>query len=802
MVGRSVEELSAEFTDPEWREKFAEFSDLMELLGDCIISDSYVVPDEVNAAIKLTESGHAVLDRLTRKDKVNAKDARLMCALTLGHVELFVDIDATDLDRLVAVLHKELLGREIQFPFVWGRDLYDLYASTYEQEKDVLTNEETLKLLRDLPPGVAQYGPFTIGPFGLRRSLSNRGIHGRRRVAAYHCAVPSCHAIHPVMLQTGQGAAINRDREKLGDYLQQDANDPSDWWAFADSLSGSADARYGDQQVGVLLPLIGDVLSDRELRSLVVEVLETKSGQLRDAVSEFAAVKSASEFVDQRSRAELLQLCLIANERAVQVALDKLVRKGTIVVPRGDVRRPVINHQIRSGAFHLRAELGIHGTRFVSDDPGLAILRERRLLNKLYLRDEASDVQELEWQLRGVDVEDLDEKLERYFRTKTPQESLERLVLARKINVVTACHEVGIDDADGLKDEQLIEAILWKLGFPIDVDEDPHASFWLRHQQLSALAQSSTMGNSERFLEIANPYFTGLEGILLDSLAYTAWALMSDHTRSLRPFSYDDGTDREAGLVLLQSIADQEGGDSTFTPDFVSEKVELRNLVESFRRLAKHLESCRSETEKYTRPRPEFPDYDGKTSLKSFVLRSTLPFIDLSRPSQDRIIAGLHSISEVMVAADVFSVRNDYAHYRRNAPDIAKVESALEAIGRSITRLEHLGFCRIVFVPAAVKSDRWGHARHEFIGPRSYEHVFSRPTTLDWMGLPGLDEPQYLMRAASFDDPNEVLRFTRRHNSDFSSDWSDFPKRRRSGPGVKSADGSPSYKEDVEVSAE
>jgi len=774
----------------------------MELLGDCIISDSYVVPDEVNTAIKLTESGHAVLDRLTRKDKVNAKDARLMCALTLGHVELFVDIDNTDLDRLVKVLHAEVLERKIQFPYVWGRDLYDFYALTYEQEKDVLTNDETLKLLRDLPVGVAQYGPFTVGPYGLRRSLSSRGIHGRRRVAAYHCAIPSCHTIHPVMLQTGQGAAINRDREKLEDHLQQDSREPSEWWAFADSLSGSADARYGDQQVGVLLPLIGDALSDLELRELVVEMLNTKNGQLRDAVAEIAVVESARDFVEQNSRAELLQLCLIADERIVQASLDKLVRKRTIVVPRGDVRRPVINHQIRSGAFRLRAELGVHGTRFVSDDPGLAVLRERRLLNNLYLRSEASDIQELEWQLRGIEVEDIDEKLENYFRTKTPQESLERLVLARKINVVTACHEVGIDDADELKDDHLIEAVLWKLGFPIDVDEDPHATFWKRHQQLSALTQSSTMGSSEKFLEVASPYFTSLEGILLDSLAYSAWGLMFDHTRSHRPFSYDDASDREAGLALLQSIGDPKGAGGAFAPDFISEKVELRNLIEGFRRIAKHLDSCRSDVEKYARPKPEFPDYDGKTSLKSFVLRSTLPFLDLSRPSQDRIIAGLKSISEVMVSADVFSVRNDYAHYRRNAPDITKVERALEAIGQSVTRLEHLGFCRIVFVPAAVKSDRWGHARHEFVGPRSYEHVFSRPTTLDWMGLPELDEPQYLMRAASFGDPNEVLRFTRRYDSHFSTLWSDFPKRRRSGPGVKSSGDTPSYKDDVEVAVE
>jgi len=799
MAGRSVEELKDEYVDEEWRRKFAEFTDLMELLGDCIISDAYVVPDELNSLIRLSEAGQSVLDRLTRKDKVNPKDARLMCALTLGHVDLYVDIEATDIEKIATVLHREILQREIQFPYAWGRELYDAYAAVYEQEKDVLTNEETLRLLNALPLGVVQYGWFTVGPYGVRRSLSNRSIPGRRRVAAYHCAVPSCPVVHPVMLQTGQNASVNRDRGKLEDLLQGEPNEPSDWWAFAEKLSGTAGARYGDQKVGVLLPLIADALSDEELRHLVRELLDGDRGQLRGAVVDYIDVRDGQDFVELRSRAELLQLCLISSEQNVSAALDKLVRDGTIVIPNGEVRRPVINRQIRSGAFNLRAELGTHGVRFVSDDPGIAVLRERRLLSKLYLRGEPSDVQELEWQLRGVDVEDLDERLEHYFRSSSPRASLERLVLARKTNMVTACHEVGIDNGDGLSDAELIDAVLWKLGFPLDVDDDPHATFWERHERLAALAQSSTMGTSERFLEVAGPYFSGLEGILLDALAYSTWALLSDHTKSDQPFSYDNASDRAAGLALLQSATECLTSDSTYRPDFESERVELRNLIEGFRTLARHLDSCRSDGQRYERPENEFPDYDGKTELKRFVLRSTLAFLDLSRPSQDRIISGLLAVAEAMTTAEVFSVRNDYAHYRRNAPDIEKVERALDAVRLSVTRLENLGFCRLVFVPAAVKRDRWGHARHEFIGPRSAEHVFSRPTSLDWMGLPALDEAQYLMRAASFEDPNEVLRFTRRYESHFSKLWNAFPDRRRSGPGVKPAQETPSHDSDVEL---
>ncbi|MBS1674811.1 MAG: hypothetical protein JSS74_12715, partial [Actinobacteria bacterium] len=291
-------------------------------------------------------------------------------------------------------------------------------------------------------------------------------------------------------------------------------------------------------------------------------------------------------------------------------------------------------------------------------------------------------------------------------------------------------------------------------------------------------------------------------GLLLDSLAFTSWALLADHTRNDQPFSYDDEGDRRAGLTILQAAVKQPVEDSSRQPDYASEKVELRNLIEGFRTLANHLDGCREHPELYVRPVDEFPDFDGKTELKRFVLRSTLPFLDLSRPSQDRIIDGLREITKLMIDAEVYSVRNDYAHYRRNSPDVAKVEQALDAIRQGVTKIEHLGFCRLTFSPAAVRSDRWGHARHEFTGPRSYEHSFSRPTTLDWMGLPALTRPQYLVRAASFGDPNEVLRFTRRYDSKFSAMWAGFPNRRRLRPGAQVAVDVPTHDSEVKLGAE
>jgi hypothetical protein len=48
------------------------------------------------------------------------------------------------------------------------------------------------------------------------------------------------------------------------------------------------------------------------------------------------------------------------------------------------------------------------------------------------------------------------------------------------------------------------------------------------------------------------------------------------------------------------------------------------------------------------------------------------------------------------------------------------------------------------------------------------------------MGLPSLSQPQYVMRAAGFAEPNEELGFTQRFESEYSRLWSGYPRRRAS----------------------
>lgn len=793
MTHRSVEQLKLDFPDGAWQAKYAQICDIVEILGDCTIADTYVISDDLNKAVALTSAGTSIRDRLVTKEGVHPKEAKLMCALAVGHGEIFIDVEKTDVDALAASVSAEITGKRIRFPFIFGRELYNRYAELHEEQKDSLTADESIKLMDGLPLGVFQYGKYTLGPYGLKAAPTARSLQSIRHVPAYHCSQTTCRRIHPVLLETSRVAEINRERAKLDDLLRSMPGDAAEWWPFAAEVSGHSAAYYGDQQSATIIPLVGDALAIDELRSLLADLLDSNNGELRSATQSILKVGSASEAVKSLGRAEILQLILHAHEEHIASSLDRLVRAGTIVVPQGEVRRAVVTQMMKSGAFGLRAELGVHGVRFASEDPGLALLRERRLLERLYLRDAETDVAELEWQLRGIEIDDIDERLGHFFHTTGPRQAISRMALARKTNMITACAEVGLEDAAGMADEVLVDTFLWKLGFQVVADDDPHADFWRQHERLWALTQSSEIGASERFRDSASPYFSLLEGLLLDSLAFTAWAFLTDHTTAAAPFSYDDEQDRNAGLALMNQIAPSPSG----TSHYLSDRVDLGNLIGGFSALARRLTECVASQDDCLRPIAEIPDYDGKTTIKAFLLRSTVPFVDLTTPSQTRIVEGLKEITRVLAEAEVNLVRNDYSHYRRNAPDISRVEKALEATRQAVTRVETLGFCRLLFTPTGITRDAWGRSQHEFSGPRSYEHTFVRPTQFDWMGLPSLADPAYLVRSAAVGEPSEVLRFTRRYGSAYSHMWQGYPDRRRP-PRTASTDALESHEAQVD----
>lgn len=788
--GFTSDELLDRFPEATWRSKYVALMDVFDLLTECVIGHDYTIPDAMSDALHLTEEGSKLFDQLVRKEKVPPKEARLMTALTVGHRELFIDVEATNLDDLVASVSKQLQDLRIRLPFVHGRMLYDVFAELFPTEKDTLSVAETFDLLDALPIGVFQHGEYVSGPFGLLKARTKRNIPASRRVPAFHCEQASCDVVHGANLTTSQEALINANRDRVRKILEADANLASEWDQFARAAAGFDTAFFADTRSGSVTPLLADCLSDDELRALFCALLDGYEGQLRKNVQPVIGGGNASMLADPLNRAQLLQLLFLADEQHIATALDVLVAEGVIRVPLGEVRVPKMSGRARSGAFRLGAELGSHGHRLASTDAGFASLRLRRLLDDLYDLSEPSQRDELAWQLRSVESGELSEQLETFFRSTDPRQVIEQLAFARRANVDRVAESLSLTRVHSLSDEDLISTILWKLGFQVPEEYDPHGAFWNLFTKCASLTESlrvSGIGDSEEFRGTASVFFSELEGLLQGALAFASWALLVDHPSQPEPFTYDKQSDFTIGINFVNQAFDDRANEAE-SLHIDPEKPELYVLLRGFSTLASYLASL--DVSQHMRDLKAFPEYYEKTELKDFVFTHTHPFLDLLETSQARLVEGLDQIGSVMIAADVNDVRNHYAHYRRLSPDIEKMSRALDAIRKAVEQIELLGVSPIAYWWDGQETDRWGRTQAHMVAPKGKAAVFAMPTRFDWMGLPSLRRTQYLVRSAVFAEPNEILRFEPRFASEFTSYWSGIPNRRRKIASVEARDAS------------
>lgn len=766
MTGTSAKELLAANEDVAWRRSFVDVVNLMDLLKDSIIADSYAVPSAITTAIALTEAGREMKSKLIRQEDVAGLEAHLMCAITLGHDTLFVDVTATKLDGLIAAISSQIVAGKIRFPFLYGRQLYDYFADQFEDQKDHLTNEETLQLLNAIPAGVFQYGRFVVGPSGVRITEYGRYLRSTNQIPAYHCDDPVCRGLHPVILATGHNAAVNAERGKLERLLQAMPKSASDWTGLAGEVSRINESYFGNSWTAPMATLVGDCLSDAELEILHGSLL---------------SVKTIPVFT---SRAEFLEELLVTfSDEEICRAIDHLVRVKELRVPVGEVRRPISTAHLRSGAFRLQPQLGSNGVRFVSGDPGLPILRERDLFRRIYLEGGDAERHELDWQLREIDGVSIEVRLDEYLRTRSPADALTRLVLSGSASAIAASELAGAGDFDGQSDDEIIARLLWKLGFDDRDPEDLHSEFWRQHEKVTAAVQSwlgTGPGDAADLKGMASAYFSELEGRLEESLAFATWALLHDHTASSRRFGYNPEVDRAVGLELLDRYCRSEQAAIPGENLRFNARLTMFPLVRGFGVLSSILHSVQAKRGSFARGDDKYPDYARATALQSFPFKSVLPFLDVSDHAQERIMVGLEQIEVVLNGARVSTVRNEFSHYRRTSPEVAQMAITLEAVAQAMRLIENLGFGLNLFAPVGETADRWGRTVIQFRGPRSLEHAISRPSSLQWAGLPGLHRNQFLVRSATFDDANEVLRFDRDYSSEFSAMWVEYPRPRRS----------------------
>ncbi|GAB3068478.1 hypothetical protein [Micromonospora schwarzwaldensis] len=777
---KTVDELVDLYGSDEYRATLRSLLDLRELLSECIIRRSYRVSREMYETVKLSALGERVTDNFVKKN-IKYPEARFICYLHMFHSDLLIDAIGSDVPALVEIVSRQIRERELLFPYVYGRTLYDkINSMPFGANRTVLTAEESLEVLEGTPQGVFQMGRFITGPFGLIET-SHRRVLPPDRSIPFHCSDARCTSTHYRSLVSDQAAQINESRSIAEKIFDKETKNRCDWKEFFNRIDLTPQNVYDDLSGDCVAYLIGDSLTIEEMRRLLEWLLDNTKNSVRQAASA-VGIKGgpAARMVADLNVAELLQLTLTASNQAIFAALDSLVMDGTIPVPLGEVRRPVVNEDEEMGAYDLQPELGRFGVRIRSSSLPLALMRLRRLVGQMYRMDDEGDRTDLEWQLRSEEGPSLEAKIEHYLQRGEPREVVSSLLLARRSNFIVAASKLSLAEEILSTDEERVNAVMWKLGFSVEDLLDPHKEFWLLHERLTQAVRQApptmTSRDIDRIRGNTGSYFPQLESVLRESLYYTTWALTTDHSSSPRPFIYRPHVDEEGARLKLDDLGKGNRQDGDYAVRF-NEKPDLYALTRGFQILGDWLAEQEGSASDFERPDTGIPKWVLKQELQAFAFRSTLPFLNLLPDSRSFVVRQLKEISQRLVSAEAHEARNEWAHGRSSTPDVEMLKRAVDAIRDAVTWIEDAGFCRHVFRRVKATVDDASRQEILFVDGRGREFAFHRPSRFSWLDLPSLTYSQHIMPAARFAEPNEVLRFISESDSPFSRLWRDYPVR-------------------------
>ncbi|MDU0325585.1 hypothetical protein RWH43_02330 [Microbacterium sp. KSW2-21] len=779
---RDRAQLAKDYTDEGWRQKLLELLALVDALGHCIIEADFKVTDDLNRGIVLTAVGKKVRDQLITKEEVDPKVANLLCLLGLVHHEPLVDIDAIDIDRLTAPLSEYIKSGKLKFPLVFGRSLYDEASTLIAEERNVLKHEDTLRLLADKPQGVYHTGPFLIGPYGIMRTKHARNLVPRLSVPIQHCSDLSCPSVHNVRLTSSQEANVNKQRSLLYKVLHTISEDSADWNGFVVDITEKDWNPYEVDDGSTMPYLLGDAFDDEELRALVGLAVSSTGGRLAAVAASVGLAGNPAEWCAGLNRGELLQILLTETDEALTDLVDDAILGNEIVVPEGEVRRPVVNHRMRSGAWRLRPEASRLGARYSPGETTTTLLRLFSLARSMFDKNSAMDMDELAWMLRDVSGDTPTERLETFFKMRTPREIVEKLLLGRRSNAEKAAKILGLDLKGA--DAPLLDAIMWKLGFPMERRLDVRDEYWRHHQLLETFAttaSASADSTEEDLRSIASNYFVALEKFLFDSLTFATWALLEDHVKANRPYEYRAGAARAFTIETLNASVSRKAGVEV---NDLRDDPDLSSVVQGFLRLAGHLSSLRENADAHVRQLSDIPRFADQTDLQRFPFRHTAPFLDLLPASQHTLPRVIAEAGSMLNDSGIMTARNGLLHAKsKRTPTISEVNGALSMARSALRLLEEIGCVRNTFETVSVVIDAWGRST-TLLRSNGADIKFAGPSSFAMLGLPSLGAPVYLMQGAVFAEPNEMLRFREGFDSAYANYWSNFPHRPERGSGT------------------
>ena len=771
-----LEEIISKYTDKEFISTFINLYGLKYFLNNCIIDKNYDFSNLNCNSIVLSESGLQLLEEL-KQGKYSTCDENILklgIFLKFYTVELLIDVKNFDYKSFAKSVNDEIIKKHILFPWIYGRTLYDKYFNEFEDQVSSLNIDNVLKLLKDTPIGVFQLGSLVVGPLGIQHSEHNRILPPTTRVKLWHCSDPTCNALHSVKLLSAE-TIISEVLAEIDELT--DKEDDSEWFSFYNKQVEKENTFYDDIKIDDLPITLVYTFGEKELKYILKEIIDKKENARSKLPHNKKFQGSSETIVLSLSKAECFQVILLYSSYDILYYTEKLIAEKTILIPSTEIRYSLL--QKSGGFFNIFHECNKLGFRSKSSNTQLSLINLRNLILNLY--DDERLHQQLEWDLRAYNKDSLKERIEEYINTEEPRKIIRETVFSglyqinKTFDILKGYFKMPTTPAE---EELIIDKVLWKLGFNINIFPPFLEVF---EERLAKFKKTISIGTSygesdkEKIRSCAVNLFVSLEEILKHSLAFTTWVLLSDHLKNTR-FKYNYA---QATLFMTEILNGYKLNEETELIFDSNGKNTLYPLVEGFTALFGICDALLNEDkEKHKRNEAELPRFIGKTNLIDFPLFHDILLLDIKTSSYQSIREIGLKLTTEFNKNKVLSVRNSLEHDRDDFPLKSDLINACDCLQNTIEDIKISGIFPNVYLFKSLIKDKHNRVIKTFEDYSGKEITISELINYKGYPVPSTDNPIVILPTINFPETIEPIRFKYEENSEYLFYWKNYPRKK------------------------
>jgi hypothetical protein len=742
---------------------------LAHFIENCVVKDNFKPRPEYSNHIRLSELGDHVFRKVSQRSARSTPLLRLaLFQRTFCNEGALISKDI-DVLTLASVIDEDLKNQKLYLPYIYGRDLHDLWAEDVSETTKV-DAKRSIDLLKQTPIGVYQAGRFVSGPYGLLTSSVSRNLLPTRLIPGYLCTDPACPDVHKFLLKTGENHAWTRinsavDSVLLAEYPTENA--AMQMLSRQISLGMAADVdRF--KSSSALIDLLADAMSLEELQYVYYSVIRPRlsdRGYRTDLTKKVGIFGDPTKFVESLKQPDLLQLLLLHSDSEIERAVDVAIADEKILFSETEVR----GHKFQRRRSPVIAEMGRNGIRFRG--PNLSGYTTESLfsvLRQLYLKSNSRNPEDLAFQLELPPSDHPEDNLRAAVHQFDVEELIRNSIASNRATAVETGNILNISQLEQKPAEQIVSVVRWKIGLPAE-------SQFVGLQKVASFGGDLKLALENNEAEevirghIAN-LFVELESALFRSISFLTWALTTDHYQSKRRFAYDPIRDVVA-LSFIDTYAPSGDPLNQLHPEGRSTLVPL---CASFSRLANALQSL--DPENHLRPAERYP-ISSRVSDQPFLWRHLIPFFDLTQTSQENILAYLREISSLLQQQSVVDLRNASQHGNRALPGTREVYEGLRLINTTRDLLEKQGIYPHLFTLDGDSSDLTGRRAVTYTdGTQNFTILL--PSGYAPPRMPSVARAILAIPAALTASVG-MLRFTLIGRPGPDPFWDDWPKRLR-----------------------